>query len=143
LNIKEKQNCLKQDYKKNISISDIINKDFIMFYELDYESWKAYLLNLWTNQVIDLNGSTEVNQVEKNIYGTFVLHGSSSYWVAEVMFNNGKQNIVLFENNSDVWDINDSEYRQITSFLIIDNKIEIEYIGQYGNSKIKIINLEM
>jgi hypothetical protein len=59
------------------------------------------------------------------------------------MFNNGKQNIVLYENNSDVWDINDSEYRQITSFVIIDNKIEIEYIGQYGNSKIKTINLEM
>jgi hypothetical protein len=114
-----------------------------MFYEQGYESWKAYLLNLKTNHVIHLNRSTKVSKVEVNQYGTFVLHSRDSYWVAEVMLNNGKENIVLFENNFDVWDINDSQYRQIESFELIDYQIHIEYIGQYGNSKTKIINLEM
>lgn len=139
----EQEKCLKEYYWKNISVSETINKDFIKFHKQWYEYWETYLLDINSHHVIDLNSWTEVYKVIKNEYGTFILHGASWYWTAEIIFNNGEKNIVLFENNNDIWDINDSEYRQITSFLIIDNKIEIEYIGQYGNSKIKIINLEM
>jgi hypothetical protein len=35
---KEKKECLKEEYQENISVSETINNDFIMFYEQGYES---------------------------------------------------------------------------------------------------------
>jgi hypothetical protein len=79
LTYKEKKECLKKDYQENISVSETINNDFIMFYEQGYESGKAYLLNIKTNHVIHLSRSTKISKVEINKYGTFVLHSREGY----------------------------------------------------------------
>lgn len=138
----ERKGCLKESFKKKISIEKISNIDFVSFYEKGYESQLTYLLDKTTNKVIYLGRTLEVRQIEKKQKGVFILHGSEPYGTAEVIFNNWKENISLFKNNPNVGRKTDPGYIQIKKFLLIwDSKISIEYEGQYWKSEVKVINL--